>query len=217
MSKLITIAALIAPAFTFGFQANDQGIIELDVQVTQRPKKHLTGVAHHLMQLNAATHQDEYIDKQLYDYNNIQIYSTIYIGSEKQKFDMIFDTGSSWVWVGTDKCAECHNPEKFHFDHSTSFIQNSSKISTLRYGRGEVWGYDSHDTICLSEESTIGNGCMENYLFKSVVYQEGLGGLAGAGLIGLAPSSQYAGSQLFVPSLFDKGAIKHNMFSLFID
>lgn len=130
---------------------------------------------------------------------------------------MIFDTGSSWVWVGTDKCYECHNPEKFHYDHSMSFIQASPKISNLRYGRGAVWGYDSYDTVCLSEQSTIGNGCMENYLFKSVVYQEELGGLAGAGLIGLAPSSQFSGSQLFVPSLYEKGAIKNNMFSLFID
>ena len=48
--------------------------------------------------------------------------------------------------------------------------------------------------MCLSKESTIGNGCMEDYLFKSIVHQEQLGGLAGAGLIGLAPSSQMAGA-----------------------
>jgi len=35
---------------------------------------------------------------------------------------------------------------------------------------------------------------MSDYLFKSIVYQEDLQGLAGAGLIGLAPSSQYSGS-----------------------
>merc|ERR1711935_297828 len=76
---------------------------------------------------------------------------------------------------------------------------------------------NSLDTVCLSENSTVGNGCMEDYLIKSVVYQEKLGGLAGAGLIGLSPSSQYSGAQLFVPSLYEKGAIKNNMFSMFID
>jgi len=55
----------------------------------------------------------------------------------------------------------------------------------------------------MSETSTVGNGCMENYLFKSVVYQEQLGGLAGAGLIGLAPSNQYSGAQLFIPTLYE--------------
>jgi len=69
----------------------------------------------------------------------------------------------------------------------------------------------------MSEASTAGHGCMDEYLFKSVIYQEQLQGLAGAGLIGLAPSSQYSGSQLFVPTLFKQGAIKHNMFAMYID
>ena len=58
---------------------------------------------------------------------------------------------------------------------------------------------------------------MEDYLFRSVVEQQDLEGLAGAGLIGLAPSQQNSGSQLFVPSLYKQGAIKKNMFSMFID
>ena len=49
---------------------------------------------------------------------------------------------------------------------------------------------------------------MEDYLFKSIVSQEDLEGLAGAGIIGLSPSSQGTKAQLFVPSLFKKNAIK---------
>ena len=58
---------------------------------------------------------------------------------------------------------------------------------------------------------------MSDYLFRSVVYQQDLEGLAGAGLIGLSPYNQGEGAQLFVPSLFEQGAIKKNMFSMFID
>ena len=58
---------------------------------------------------------------------------------------------------------------------------------------------------------------MENFLFKDVVYQELLDGLHGAGLIGLAPTTQFAGSQLFVPSLYEQGAIKQNLFAMYID
>lgn len=58
---------------------------------------------------------------------------------------------------------------------------------------------------------------MSDYTFKTVVWQKDLEGLAGAGLIGLSPSNQHAGAQLFVPSLFEQGAIKKNMFSMFID
>ncbi len=78
-------------------------------------------------------------------------------------------------------------------------------------------GYDSRDTVCLNKDSTPGNGCMSDYLFKTVMWEKDLEGLAGAGLIGLAPSNQNHGAQLFVPSLYKQGAIKKNMFSMFID
>ena len=58
---------------------------------------------------------------------------------------------------------------------------------------------------------------MADYLFKAVVYQEQLGGLAGSGLIGLAPSAQGTQAQLFVPSLHEQGAIPNNQFAMFID
>jgi predicted RNA-binding protein with PIN domain len=117
LKKVITIAALIAPAFTFGWTANEEGIIELDAHISSRPTQHKVDNAHHLMNLYDAGNNDQsdYIDKQLYDYNNIQIYSKIFIGSEMEEFDMIFDTGSSWVWVGTDKCDVCANSHHFHF------------------------------------------------------------------------------------------------------
>lgn len=39
------------------------------------------------------------IEKNLFDFFDIQLYSKIFVGSDKQIFEMIFDTGSSWVWV----------------------------------------------------------------------------------------------------------------------
>lgn len=61
--------------------------------------------------------------------------------------------------------------------------------TALYYGKGMVVCYDSLDQICLTKNSTVGDGCMENYHFKSVVYQEDLGGMATAGIIGLAPGA----------------------------
>lgn len=53
----------------------------------------------------------------LYAFFDIQLYSNIYVGSEREKFEMIFDTGSSWVWVQNDKCVDCMaNEHKFHFE-----------------------------------------------------------------------------------------------------
>ena len=136
------------------------------------------------------------------------MFSRVYIGSDKQPFDLIFDTGSSWVWVGDDLCMTCANSHRFNHTASDSFNQLSPRIKTLHYGRGTIVGYDVTDQVCLTPTSTVGNGCMQNFRFRDVIYQEALGGLAGAGLVGLAPTTQYSGSQLFVPSLYKQGAIK---------
>lgn len=130
---------------------------------------------------------------------------------------MIFDTGSSWVWVQHDLCKTCANEAHFNSMMSTTFEQLTPNFSSLFYGKGMVIGYDTTDQLCLTQNSTVGNGCMENYHFKSIVYQEDLDGLATAGIIGLAPSSQGTDSQLWVPSLYKAGAIKQNVFSMFID
>ena len=53
------------------------------------------------------------------------------------------------------------------------------------------------------KNSEEGHGCMDNYLFKNVVAQHDLSGLAAAGIIGLSPSNQDSGAQLFIPSLYE--------------
>jgi len=184
----------------FQYSNTNDGLIEMDAQISHAPRtQHMGGLGMHLMNLASdpmgqAFGQEEYIEKNLMDFFNIQIFSSIYVGSMKQQFDLIFDTGSSWVWVEHEFCNACANPQKLKSRESTSFTQVSPELSTLRYGRGQVYGYDSRDQICLNEESTIGHGCMDNYLFKSVVYQRDLQGLAGAGIIGLSPSAEGMGA-----------------------
>ena len=131
---------------------------------------------------------------------------------------MIFDTGSSWVWVQSDDCKNCmKNDHKFVPDDSESYKQLSFSKSELNYGKGSVIGYDSKDMVCLMKDSELGDGCMKDYLFKTIVQQRDLKGLATAGIIGLSPSGQDSGAQLFIPSLYEQGAIKNNMFSIYID
>lgn len=146
------------------------------------------------------------------------MYANIFIGSEREQFEMIFDTGSSWVWVQDARCKDCMaNEHKFHSQRSTTFTQIRDDISILRYGKGTVFGYDSYDDVCIKPDGDYGDGCMPNYLFKTVVGQHDLQGLAGAGIIGLSPSEQNSGARLFVPTLYHRMAIKKNMFAMFMD
>ena len=62
------------------------------------------------------------IVKDLTDLQDVQIVATVYIGSNQQPFEMIFDTGSNWLWVDSDQCANCpHGMPKFQDDESTTY------------------------------------------------------------------------------------------------
>ena len=53
----------------------------------------------------------------------------------------IFDTGSAWLWVNTDKCpnTQCSGVT-YHYASSSSY-QESTTAETIVYGKGEVEGY----------------------------------------------------------------------------
>lgn len=96
----------------------------------------------------------DYIEKNLYDFYDIQLYAVVYVGSNKQKFEMIFDTGSSWVWVQSEECLRCmKNDHRFFKDESDTYEQLTWEESELNYGKGSVIGYDSTDMVCLMKTS----------------------------------------------------------------
>lgn len=58
----------------------------------------------------------EVISKDLNDFHDVQLFTEMYVGSNKQPFDVIFDTGSNWFWVQSTECDNCPHPKSF--DHS---------------------------------------------------------------------------------------------------
>lgn len=111
LSKLLTIASLLSPAYTFLSNEVRPGVFVQDIEIREVPYHErgasFSGVANYLQNLDSANLKPEYVEKKLFDYNNIQIHSKIYIGSERQMFDFIFDTGSSWCWVSSIACDNC--------------------------------------------------------------------------------------------------------------
>ena len=170
----------------FGRDFTD-GLVELDLQIKPQAagNKYIPENGIHLMELwldeyphygleNDNEHHD-YIEKNLYDFYDIQLYANIFVGSNFQQFEMIFDTGSSWVWVQSEDCKRCmKNDHKFTADNSESYMQLSDEPTELNYGKGSVIGYDSKDQVCLTKDSKLGDGCMTDYLFKNIVLQKDL-------------------------------------------
>ena len=69
---------------------------------------------------NSSKHQG-FLEKNLSDFFDIQIFSTVYFGSKREPHQLIFDTGSSWLWVQTPECMTCATTNDFKYKDSKTF------------------------------------------------------------------------------------------------
>ncbi|XP_036047488.1 chymosin-like [Onychomys torridus] len=107
-------------------------------------------------------HQYEFIKKgsntgmvasePLTNYLDSEYFGTIYIGTPPQEFTVVFDTGSSELWVPSVYCSSrvCQNHHRFDPSKSSTF-QNLSKPLYVQYGTGRVQGFLGYDSVTVSD------------------------------------------------------------------
>ncbi|XP_059806069.1 pepsin A-like [Hypanus sabinus] len=90
-------------------------------------------------------------DEPLINYLDLCYYGTISIGNPPQSFTVIFDTGSSNLWVPSDYCSSqaCSNHARFNPSASSTF-QMSNKYVSIQYGTGSMTGVLGYDTVRVS-------------------------------------------------------------------
>uniref|UniRef100_A0A0M3K6X3 Aspartic protease 3 (inferred by orthology to a C. elegans protein) n=1 Tax=Anisakis simplex TaxID=6269 RepID=A0A0M3K6X3_ANISI len=92
----------------------------------------------------------------LNDYENLQYTGPITIGTPPQSFTVVnikvlFDTGSSNLWVPCEGCrsAACTNHNRFRCDQSATCIATRDPFH-IKYGTGSMSGHVDLDTVCFS-------------------------------------------------------------------
>jgi len=102
------------------------------------------------------------------DYMNSQYYGTISLGTPAQDFEVIFDTGSSDLWVCSSLCGtSCGRHAKYNSKKSVTYIANGTSFDIL-YGSGPVSGFESVDKL------TVGGLVVKDQVFAEVTDASGL-------------------------------------------
>lgn len=65
---------------------------------------------------------------------------------------MIFDTGSSDLWVPSSSCSACGSHPEFDSSASTTYVA-SSTVFDITYGSGSVSGIQAYDTVTIGDLS----------------------------------------------------------------
>jgi len=105
------------------------------------------------------------------NYGDAQYVAEITVGTPPQAFQVVYDTGSSNLWVNNQKPGWFPWSAKHAFyehDKSATYVKNGSKFA-IQYGSGPVSGQYSQDTI------HSGGVDVANYTFAEVDNTAGLG------------------------------------------
>jgi len=136
------------------------------------------------------------------DYQDAQYYGMISVGTPAQNLEVIYDTGSSNLWVSDIKPGILSSHHRYDHSKSSTYVANGTVFS-IRYASGPVSGFFSHDTVKIGEVS------VPNYLFAEVNNTKGLGpayavgkfdGISGMGLSGISVDGVQTPLQALVAS-----------------
>ncbi len=196
---LTTTVALICSAPVETPTLKTQSLIRLPLY-KNATARHLAREANLLARYAPTQNDDPEVD--IHDYMDAQYYGPISIGTPPQNFNVVYDTGSSNLWVPSKSChwtnIACKLHSKYDSSKSSTFVKNATNFS-IQYGSGSLSGFVSQDTV------TLGGVDVPEQLFAEAVREPGIAFVAAKfdGILGFGyPEISVNG----IPPLFQRAA-----------
>lgn len=102
------------------------------------------------------------------DFSNAQFYGQLTAGTPAQTFEVVFDTGSSNLWLPSKKCTNCGSHPKYDSSSSSTYKANGKNFN-ITYGSGPVKGFLSADSVGVGSLEVTGQ------TFAEITDASGLG------------------------------------------
>jgi phytepsin len=152
----------------------------------------------------------------LKNYLDAQYYGEIGIGSPPQKFTVIFDTGSSNLWVPSSKCyfsIACLFHSRYKSSRSSTYSKNG-KSCEIRYGSGSISGFFSQDNV------EVGDLIVKDQVFIEATREGSLSFVLGKfdGIFGLGFQEISVGNATPVwYNMVEQGLVNDEVFSFWLN
>ncbi|NXT22560.1 PEPA protein, partial [Syrrhaptes paradoxus] len=150
----------------------------------------------------------------MHNYLDAEYFGSITIGTPPQEFLVIFDTGSSNLWVPSVSCSTrvCGDHNRFNPAKSSTFISTNESIY-IAYGTGSMYGVLGYDTV------TVADITIENQVFGLAENEPGdfFYYAPFDGILGLAfPSISSDGATPVFDNMMKEGLVARDFFSVYL-
>ncbi|XP_049977250.1 napsin-A [Alexandromys fortis] len=164
-----------------------------------------------------ATSGDEPTFVPLSKFMNTQYFGAIGLGTPPQNFTVVFDTGSSNLWVPSSRChffsLPCWFHHRFNPKASSSFRPNGTKFA-IQYGTGRLNGILSQENLTIGgiqgTSVTFGEALWEPSLVFAFARFDGILGLG-------FPTLSVGGVQPPLDSMVEQGLLEKPIFSFYLN
>lgn len=151
------------------------------------------------------------------NYMDIQHYGEISIGTPPQRFNVVFDTGSSNLWVPSSTCffsIACYIHSRYNSKMSSTYTDIGKKACKIPYGSGSIHGFFSQDNV------EVGDVLVRNQVFIEADEERSFDLILRKfdGVLGLGFESTSVGQVAPLWShMLQQGLVSHQLFSLWLD